>query len=107
MNLEVRHIARTNNAMVDMLSRARYEDENNMVSEDEDVTLKISKTTQAYAETRDMQVLNAFNEGEYDGEWLHLGKFMGSNDGDASSTKEEAQWICKKAYKYFLQRWYL
>ena len=46
-----------------------------MVSKDEDIALEIWKTTQAFVEARDAQVLNAFNEGEYEGNWLHLGKF--------------------------------
>ena len=45
-----------------------------MVPEDEVIALRFLKTTQAYAEARDMQVLNAFNEGE----WLQIGKFLGS-----------------------------
>ena len=35
LNPEIRHIAGNNNAMADMLSRARFEDESDMISEDE------------------------------------------------------------------------
>ena len=37
MNSEIRHISRKENAMADILSRARFEEEDNMVSKDEDV----------------------------------------------------------------------
>ena len=37
LNLEIRHIGGKENAMVDMLSRARFKNESDMVSEDEDV----------------------------------------------------------------------
>ena len=43
LNPEIHHIARKNNAMADMLSRARFEDESDMVSEDEEVTLNFFK----------------------------------------------------------------
>ena len=45
LNLEIRHIAGKNNAMADMLSRARFEDESDMVSEDEDFALDFFKTS--------------------------------------------------------------
>ena len=35
LNPEISHIAGKNNAMADMLSRARFEDESDMISEDE------------------------------------------------------------------------
>ena len=50
MNLEVCHISRKINAMVGMLSRARFESESNIVSEDEEITLEYFKTTQASME---------------------------------------------------------
>ena len=34
LNLEIRQIAGKNNAMADMLSKARFEDESDMISED-------------------------------------------------------------------------
>mgnify|MGYP000117208974 CR=1 FL=1 len=62
MNPKFCHIWRKNNVMADMLSRAKYEDECDMVSEDEDVALEF------FIEERGVQVLNAFNESEYEGE---------------------------------------
>ena len=37
LNPDIRHISGKDNAMADMLSRARYEDEDGMVLEDEEV----------------------------------------------------------------------
>ena len=37
LDLEIRHISGKDNAMADMLSRARFDDEGGMVSEDEEV----------------------------------------------------------------------
>ena len=37
LNPEIRHISRKDNAMADMLSRAMFENEGGMVSEDEEV----------------------------------------------------------------------
>ena len=45
MSPKVLHISRKNNAMTNMLSKARYEYEGDIVLEDEDVTLKFFKMT--------------------------------------------------------------
>ena len=42
-NLEVCHILGRRNVMANMLSKARYESESDMVSEDKDVTLEFFK----------------------------------------------------------------
>ena len=107
MNPEIRHISGKNNAMVDMLSRARFEGESDMVSENEDVALDFFKTAQASVEDQDVQVLHAFNETEYDGEWLHIGKYLSSMTADSSLSKEQAYRVRKKGYKYFLQGGFL
>ena len=51
-NPEIRYIAGKNNGMANMLSRARFEDESDMISEDEDVVLDFFKTTQLSAEDK-------------------------------------------------------
>ena len=45
LNPEIRHISRKDNTMADMLSRARFENEDNMVSEDEDDALQFFKAS--------------------------------------------------------------
>ena len=107
MNWEACHIKGKNNALVDMLLRARYKGESDVVSEDDDVALEFFKITQASAEERGVWVLNTFNKSEYDGGWRHIGRFFSSLTTDASWTKEETQRIRKKSYKYFLQGGYL
>ena len=43
LNPEIRHISGKDNAMADMLSRARFEDEDGMVSENEEVSADFFK----------------------------------------------------------------
>jgi hypothetical protein len=45
LNPEIQHIAGKDNAMADMLSRARFNDESGMVSEDEDVGVDFFEAT--------------------------------------------------------------
>ena len=80
MNLEVHNISGKNNAMVDMLSREKYEDESDTVLEYEDVKFKFFKMAQASVEEWGVQVLNTFYEREYEGEWLHIGTFFKFDD---------------------------
>ena len=54
--------------MANMLSRARFDDEGGMVSEDEEVSVDFFKTTYATTRKGSTSALNEFNEGEYDGE---------------------------------------
>ena len=90
LNPEIRHIGGKENTMADMLSRARFKNESDMVSEDEDVALDFIKTARLSAEDKDTQTLHAFNEDEYEGEWLLIGRFLRTLTTDASLTKEEA-----------------
>ena len=76
LNLEIHHIVGKNNAMADMLSRARFEHESGMVSEDEDVTLDFFKTARLSAEDEGMVTLHTFNENEYEGVWLLVERFL-------------------------------
>ena len=50
LNPKIRHISGKDNAMVDMLSRARFDDEHDMVSEDEEVGVDFFEA--AYVTTR-------------------------------------------------------
>ena len=76
LNPKICHIVGKNNAMADMLSRARFEDESDMISEDEDVALDFFKMAQLSAEDKDMTTLHTFNENEYEREWLLIGRFL-------------------------------
>ena len=68
MSPEIHHISGKNNAMADMLLRARFEGEGDIVLENEDVALDFFKSARASIEDQDVQVLHAFNETEYEGE---------------------------------------
>ena len=108
LNPEIRHIAGKNNAMADMLSRARFKDEfSDMVSEDENVALDFFKVAQLSAKDRGTPTLHAFNENEYEGEGLLIGRFLRTMMADASWKKKEALQIRKKAYQYFLKGGFL
>ena len=89
LNPKICHISRKNTAMADMLSRARFEGESDMVWEDENVAFNFFKKVQLSAEDRGMLALHTFN----DGEWLLIGKFLSTLKVDTSWTKEEAQRI--------------
>ena len=69
LNLEIRHISGKDNAMAYMLSRERFDDEDGMVSENEEVSVDFFET--AYVTTRkgSTPALNEFDESKYDGEW--------------------------------------
>jgi sulfur relay (sulfurtransferase) complex TusBCD TusD component (DsrE family) len=59
--------------MVDMLSRARYDDEDGMVSEDEEVGVDFFEAAHLTTERVSTPMLNKFDESEYDREWLLIG----------------------------------
>ena len=81
---EIRHFSRKDNAMADMLSRARFKNEDDMVSEDEEVGVDFFEA--AYMTTRKggTPALNDFDESKYDGEWLQIGGFLRTMTPDAS-----------------------
>jgi hypothetical protein len=103
LNPEIRHIAGKDNAMADMLSRARFDDESGMVSEDEDVGVDFFETAHLTTERGSTPTLNEFDESEYDGEWLRIGMFLKTMTPAADWTREEAYRIRKTAYRFFLR----
>ena len=107
LNLEIWHVLGKHNSVADMLSRARYEGENEMQSDDEDVHLDIFKMACAQTEEGTMQVLTNFKEEEYEGEWRQLGKFLSLMKPEIPWSKEETRKIRKKAYKFFLKEGFL
>jgi hypothetical protein len=56
--------------MADMLSRARFDDEDDMVSEDEEVGVDFFEAAHLTTERGNTLTLHEFDEGGYDGEWL-------------------------------------
>jgi hypothetical protein len=89
-NPEIQHIAGKDNAMADMLSRARFDDESSMVSEDEDVGVDFFEAAHLTTERGSTPTPNKFDESEYDGEWLRIGMFLKTMTPAAEWTREEA-----------------
>ena len=58
-------------------------------------TLKVNK--------RSTPPLNEFDENDYDGEWLLIGRFLRTMTTNTSWTRKEASQLWKKAYGYFLR----
>jgi lipocalin len=89
--------------MADMLLRARFDNESGMVSEDEDVGVDFFEAAHLATEKGNTPTLNDFNESEYDGEWLQIGRFLKTMTPTPEWTREEAGRIRKKAYRFFLR----
>ena len=70
LDLEIRHISGKDNAMAEMLSRARFDDEGGMVSEDEEVGVDFFEAAYVTTEGGSTPALNDFDESKYDGDWL-------------------------------------
>ena len=76
--------------MADMLSRARFDDEGVMVSEDEEVGVDFFEVAYVTTEGGSTPALNDFDESKYDWDWLQIGGFLRTMMPDASWTKDEA-----------------
>ena len=89
--------------MADMLSRVRFEDEDGMVSENEEVGADFFKSARMRIKGQSAPLVNEFDEDGYDGECLLIGRFLKTMTTDTSMTKGEAGQLRKKAYRYFLR----
>ena len=87
--------------MADILLRERFDDEDGMVSEDEEVGVDFFKSAYITRE-RSTPTLNEFREDEYNGEWLQICMFLKTMTPDVVWTKDEATRIRNKVYRYFL-----
>lgn len=91
-----------------MLSRARYEDEEDMVIEGDDVgtnfytTSYVQRDHFCYASS-----LESFFEDMYDGEWLQIGHYLSTLTKQEGWSDQEFKRIRRKAYGYFLQNGHL
>ena len=91
------------NLMAYMLSRARFREEIKESVDDEE-ELDLFKTT---AILERVGSFLAFKKGDYEEDWLVIGKFLSKLTKNPSWKREEAQRIRKKAHKYFLKGVYL
>ena len=81
LNPEIWHISRKDHAMTDMLSRAQFDDEDGMVSEDEEVAMHFFESARMSVERWSTPTLNEFNESEYHGKWFQIGMFLSAGHG--------------------------
>mgnify|MGYP000273496517 CR=1 FL=1 len=86
-----------------MLSRVRFDDVDDMVSEDEEVGVDFFESARISANKWSTPALNEFSKDDYDGEWLLIGRFLSTMTMDTLWMKEEASRLRKKAYKFFLR----
>ena len=89
--------------MANMLSKARFDDKDEMVSENKEVDMDFFESAQSLANGRSTLTLHEFNEDDYDKEWLWIGWFLSSMTADVMWMKEEASQIKRKSYKFFLR----
>jgi hypothetical protein len=84
LNPEIRHVAGKRNVVADMLSRARFEgDEDQRHFDEENVGLDF------FASSSFVRVLATFREEDYEGEFVEIGKYLSSLQRDeAWSTKD-------------------
>ena len=78
-----------------MLSRARFDNE--------EVDVDFFEFARLRANTHNTPTLNEFNEDDYKGEWLLIGRFLSTMVLNVTWTKHEAWRIRKKAYRLFLR----
>ncbi|KAL3698204.1 hypothetical protein R1sor_012280 [Riccia sorocarpa] len=104
LNPEFRHIAMKDNPVADMLSRVRYDGEEEMV-EDTDID-DIGTEFYSIAQMgREDEI--AFMEDLYDGEWLELGWYLATLRRLDGWTDADFKRIKKKAYDYMVRDGYL
>ena len=94
INPQLKHIAGKDNPVADMLSRARYKDE------DESSTCV---TIHSHA----AEELLEFKEDLYSGEFLLIGRYLSTLEADESWTEDESKKIRKKAYGFILKEGFL
>jgi len=103
MDPKFKHIAGKNNPVVDMLSRAKYEDEEEMIDEEEDVGIDFYSTALARREGLCLATpLEPFSEESYEGEWLHIGRYLSTLQCQEGWSDEDFKRIRRKAYGNFL-----
>ena len=94
LNPEIRHIFGKDNTMADMHSKARFENEDGMVSENQQVGANFFKSAQMKVKRRSTPPLNEFDKNGYDEEWLLIGRFLTTMTEDPSWTREECENLC-------------
>ena len=108
LSSEFKHIAGKNNTVADMLSRARYEDESQMIDESDDVGTKFYSISHVKGNYVCMShPLELFLEDHYEGDWLLIGSYLSTLTKQDGWSEQEFKRIRRKAYAYFLRDGYL
>ncbi|MCO5601145.1 hypothetical protein L7F22_055264 [Adiantum nelumboides] len=108
LNPEFEHIAGKENAVADMLSRARYENEEEMVTEGDEVGTKLHSSSHAKGDHMYLSnALESFLEESYEGDWLLIGQYLSTLSRHEGWSDEEFKRIRRKAYGYFLKNGFL
>ncbi|KAL3687049.1 hypothetical protein R1sor_013358 [Riccia sorocarpa] len=102
LNPKFKHIAGKANAVADMLSRARYDGEEEMVEESEDIGEQFYSVSEVGVNS-----VVGFREDLYEGEWLDIGRYLATLSKQEGWTDEEYRKVRKKAYSYMLEDGYL
>ncbi|KAL3682680.1 hypothetical protein R1sor_000702 [Riccia sorocarpa] len=102
VNPEFKHIVGKENAVADMLLRARYDNEEEMVEESEDIGENFYSITEVGVNS-----VVGFREDLYEGEWLNIGCYLETLSKQEGWTDEEFRRIRKKAYNFRLEGGYL
>jgi len=93
INPELKHIAGKDNPVADMLSRARYKEED---AEEECIV-----------HTHVVEEILRFEESFYSEDFLKIGRYLSTLEADERLTIEEFKKIRKRAYDFFLKEGFL
>ncbi|KAL2643032.1 hypothetical protein R1flu_010619 [Riccia fluitans] len=102
LNPEFKHIVGKENVVADMLSRARYDGEEDMVEDVDDVGEEFFSISLLRKDSED-----AFKQDLYDGEWLEIGRYLSMLNRQEWWMNEEFRRVRRKAYNYMLKDGYL
>ncbi|KAL2643843.1 hypothetical protein R1flu_011430 [Riccia fluitans] len=98
LNPKFKHITGKENVVVDMLSRARYEGEEDMVEDVNDVGEEFFSISHLRKDSED-----AFRQNLYDGEWLEIGRYLSMLNRQEGWMDGEFRRVRRKAYNYILK----
>lgn len=103
LNPEFRHMAGKDNLVADMLSRARYEQEEDLIEDTED----IGTTFYSRAQQREDEFPRPFTEELYEEEWIDIRRYLSTLSRQSRWSDIHFKQIRWKAYNYLLQGGYL
>ncbi|KAL3685685.1 hypothetical protein R1sor_003707 [Riccia sorocarpa] len=99
LNSEFKHIAGKENVVADMLSRARYDGEDEMIEDDDDLGMEFCSISHLRED--------GFREELYEGDLLEIGWYLHTLKKRDSWSDEQYRGIRKKSYNYMLKDGYL